>query len=182
MSTTINNPWSYQPGPGDHRRSYRAVIAARKFVKPSGNRTSGGNLAVAQAAAGDRPLGVSADDATAAGQLVRIARGGIAKVVAAGAIAAGASVQVGAGGAAATASTGVVVGLAVTGAADGAVAEIAGLAMLKGTDEHASGTHPGVERSHADRGRRVAPAHPPQGADRQARRRRPLCYQNSSAS
>ena len=47
------------------------------------------------------------------------------RVVAAGAIPAGADVQVGADGAASTAAAGVVVGFAVTGAADGAVAEVA---------------------------------------------------------
>lgn len=124
MSTTITNPWSYSPAQAITGESTGA-ITARKFVKPSGNRTSGGNLAVAQAAAGDRPLGVSADEATAAGQLVRVARGGVAKVVAAGAIAAGVAVQVGAGGAASVASTGVVVGLAVNGAADGGIVEVA---------------------------------------------------------
>jgi hypothetical protein len=124
MSTTINNPWSYSPAQAITGES-TGVIAARKFVKPSGNRTSGGNLAVAQAAAGDRPLGVAADAADTAGQLVRVARGGIAKIVAAGAVAAGAAVQVGAGGAVSTAGAGVVVGLAVTGAADGGIAEIA---------------------------------------------------------
>jgi hypothetical protein len=74
MSTTITNPWSYSPAQSITGES-TGVIAARRFVKPSGNRTANGNLAVAQAAAGDRPLGVAADDATDAGQLVRIARG-----------------------------------------------------------------------------------------------------------
>ena len=122
MSTTINNPWSYSPAQAITGEA-TGVIAARKFVKPSGNRTSNNNLAVAQGAAGDRPLGVAADDGTAAGQLIRIARGGVAKVIAAGAISAGAAVQVGAGGAASTASSGVVVGLAVNGAADGGIVE-----------------------------------------------------------
>jgi hypothetical protein len=124
MSTTITNPWSYSPAQSITGES-TGVIAARRFVKPSGNRTANGNLAVAQAAAGDRPLGVAADDATDAGQLVRIARGGVAKVVAAGAIAAGAAVQVGTGGAASTAAAGVIVGLAASGAADGGIVEVA---------------------------------------------------------
>jgi hypothetical protein len=123
MSTTINSPWSYSPARAITGEA-TGVIAARRFVKPSGNRTSGGNLAVAQAAAGDRPLGVAADDAPIGG-LVRVARGGVVKCIAAGAVAAGAAVQVGAGGAVSTAAAGVVVGLAVSGAADGAVAEIA---------------------------------------------------------
>lgn len=127
MSTTIQNPWTYSPAQAITGES-TGVIAARKFVKPGGNRTANGNLAVAQAAAGDRPLGVAADDATAAGQLVRIARGGVAKVIAAGPIAAGDAVQVGAGGAggaASVAAAGVVVGLAVTGAAAGGTVEVA---------------------------------------------------------
>jgi hypothetical protein len=124
MSTTITNPWTYSPAQSITGES-TGVIAARKFVKPSGNRTANGGLAVAQAAAGDRPLGVAADDATAAGQLVRIARGGVAKVVAAGAISAGDAVGVGAGGAASTAGAGVVVGLAVSGAVDGGLVEVA---------------------------------------------------------
>ncbi|MGA5465581.1 DUF2190 domain-containing protein [Mycobacterium sp. NPDC050041] len=124
MSTTIQNPWSYSPAQAITGES-TGVIGSRRFVKPSGNRTANGNVAVAQAAAGDRPLGVAADDATAAGQLLRIARGGVAKVIAAGAIAAGAAVQVGAGGAASTAAAGVVVGLAVNGAADGGLVEVA---------------------------------------------------------
>jgi hypothetical protein len=123
MSTTITNPWTYSPAQSITGEATGAVVA-RRFVRPSGNRTARGNLAVAQAGAGARPLGVASDDA-AVGQLVRIARGGVAKVVAAGAIAAGAAVQVAAGGAVTTAAAGVIVGLAVTGAADGAVAEIA---------------------------------------------------------
>jgi hypothetical protein len=123
MSTTITNPFSYTPGENITAEA-TAPVTARRVVKVSGNRTSAGNLAVAPAAAGDRGFGVAANDA-AAGQLVRVARGGVVKVIAAGAIAAGASVQVGAGGAVSTAAAGVVVGFAATGAADGAVAEIA---------------------------------------------------------
>ena len=123
MSTTIGNPYTYSPG-ANITAEATAPVTARRFVKISGNRTAAGSLAVSPAAAGDRAFGVAAEDA-ATGQLVRVARGGVVKVIAAGAIAAGASVQVGAGGAAATAAAGVVVGFAVTGAADGAVAEIA---------------------------------------------------------
>jgi len=123
MSTTIANPYSYSPG-ANITAEATAPVTGRRFVKISGNRTAGGNLAVAPAAAGDRAFGVAAHD-TAAGQLVHVARGGVVKVIAAGAIAAGAAVQVGAGGAVSTAAAGVVVGVAVTGAADGAVAEIA---------------------------------------------------------
>jgi len=123
MSTTTTNPYSYSPG-ANITAEATAAVTGRRFVKITGNRTAAGNLAVAPAAAGDRAFGVAADDAPA-GQLVRVARGGVVRVVAAGAIAAGASVQVGAGGAVSTAAAGVVVGFAVTGAADGAVAEIA---------------------------------------------------------
>jgi hypothetical protein len=125
MPTTITAPWSYEP-PNDHRITAQATgnVVERKFVSISGNRVAGGNLAVAQSAAGDRPFGVAAY-AVAAGQLVLVARGGMVKVIAAGAIVAGAAVQVGTGGAVSTASSGAVVGVAVNGAADGGTAEIA---------------------------------------------------------
>jgi len=123
MSTTITSPFIYAPGENITAEA-TGTVAVRKFVKISGSRTGAGNLAVTAAAAGDRAFGVAANDATA-GQLVRVARGGVVKVIAAGAIAAGAAVQVGTGGAVSTAAAGVVVGFAVTGAADGAIAEIA---------------------------------------------------------
>lgn len=123
MSTTIASPYSYAPGANISAEA-TAAVTGRRFVAISGNRTPGGNLAVAPAGAGARAFGVAADDA-GVGQLVNVARGGVVKVVAAGAISAAAAVQVGAGGAASVATTGVVVGFAVTGAADGAVAEIA---------------------------------------------------------
>lgn len=115
----------YQPGEDITAEVTTAPVVAHKFVKPSGNRTAGGNLAVTIAAAGDRPLGVAAESA-AVGKLVHIARGGVIRVVAAGSISAGAAVQVGTGGAASTAvEDAIVVGIAVTGASDGALAEIA---------------------------------------------------------
>jgi hypothetical protein len=123
MSTTITNPFVYAPAQAITGEATGSITRG-KLVKVSGNRTASGNLAVAQAAAGDRALGVAADDAEA-GDLVRIARGGVVKAICVGAIAAGASVQAGTGGAVATASSGVVVGLAVNGAADGEIAEIA---------------------------------------------------------
>lgn len=123
MSTTITQPWVYAPGQAITAAA-TSPITGRRFVKPSGNRAAGGNLAVAHAAAGDRPLGVAAADA-APGQLVTLVRGGVVRVTAGGAIAAGAAVQVGADGKAITAAAGVVVGIAVTGVADGGVAEIA---------------------------------------------------------
>ncbi|MFN3003025.1 capsid cement protein [Mycolicibacterium wolinskyi] len=90
----------------------------------SGNRTANGNLAVGPAGAGAIGLGVAANDA-ATGQLVRVARGGVVRVIAEAAITAGAAVQVGAAAGVVTATTGTVVGHAVTGAAAGGIAEIA---------------------------------------------------------
>ncbi|EFG75191.1 hypothetical protein HMPREF0591_4869 [Mycobacterium parascrofulaceum ATCC BAA-614] len=102
-----------------------APITARQFVAVSGDRNaSTGNVSVAPAAAGSRALGVAAWDA-AAGQLVRVARGGVIKVLAGGAITAGDPVQVGAGGTAVTATTGVVVGQAIASALNGGIAQVA---------------------------------------------------------
>lgn len=122
MSTTIRNVYVYRPGQ-DVTAVATADLTARRFIAISGDR-SGGNIAVAPAGAGVRVFGVAAEDA-ATGELVHVARGGVVKVRAAGAIAAGVEVQAAAGGAAATKSTGIAVGIAVTGAADGADAEIA---------------------------------------------------------
>lgn len=116
MSTTIAQPWSYAPGQVITATATAPVIA-RRFVKPSGNRTVAGNLAVAHAAAGDRPLGVAAADA-AAGVSFPLVRGGVVKVTAGGAIAAGAAVQVGADGKVITVGAGAAVGIAVTGIAE----------------------------------------------------------------
>jgi hypothetical protein len=126
MSTTLTSPYSYEPGQRITAEA-TAAVTERLFVAVSGNRTTGGNIAVAPAAAGARAFGVAAYSA-AAGQLVLVARGGVVKVTAAGAIAAGAAVQVGTGGAASTAGSGTVVGLAVNGAADGGIAEVAFIA------------------------------------------------------
>lgn len=124
MSTTIPNPSVYDPG-ADITAEATGAVTAKRFVKISGNRTSGGNIAVTAAAASDRPCGVAGNDA-AVGELVRVVRGNsrVVKVTAAGAIAAGAEVQVGANGTAATKAAGVAVGYAVTGAADAADAQI----------------------------------------------------------
>ena len=124
MSVVLTNVRVYKPGQDVTAEVSTGTVEVKKFVKIAGSRTSGGNLAVAQAAAGDRAFGVAAHDA-GTGQLVHVARGGVVKVVAAGAISAGAEVEVGAAGAAATKSTGIAVGYAVNGAADGADAEIA---------------------------------------------------------
>lgn len=123
MSTVIQQPWVYSPGEAITAAA-TAPVAARRVVKISGDRTPNGNLAVAPGAAGGIALGVAANDA-AAGQLVRVARGGVVRVISEAVIAAGAPVQVGAAAGVVTATTGTVVGHAVTGAAAGAVAEIA---------------------------------------------------------
>lgn len=123
MSTVITQPWVYAPGEAITAEA-TAPVTARRVCSVSGNRTANGSLAVAPAAAGEVALGVAANDA-AAGQLVRVARGGVVRVIAEAVIAPGAAVQVGAAGGVVTASSGVVVGHAVTGATAGAVAEIA---------------------------------------------------------
>jgi hypothetical protein len=115
--------YSYAPGQNVTAEA-TAAVQANRLVRIAGNRTANGNLNVAHAGAGDRAFGVASDDA-AIGQLTRIARGGVVKVVAAGAIAAGATVQAAANGAVQTAGAGVVIGLAVNGAADTALAEVA---------------------------------------------------------
>lgn len=124
MSTTITNPSVYDPGK-DITAEATAAVTALQFLKIAGNRTAGGNIAVAPAAAGDRPCGVAGNDAPTGG-LVRVVRGNsrVVRVTASGAIAAGAEVQVGANGTAATKAAGVAVGYAITGAADTANAEI----------------------------------------------------------
>ncbi|MDT5184592.1 MAG: hypothetical protein QOI29_2750 [Mycobacterium sp.] len=123
MSTTITNVRVYEPG-RDITAQASAAVTAKRLVAISGNRTSGGNLSVAPAAAAGRVFGVAATDAPIGG-LVRVARGGAVKVTAAGAVAAFAEVQVAADGKAATLAAGVAVGYALTGAADGTDAEIA---------------------------------------------------------
>jgi Uncharacterized conserved protein (DUF2190) len=122
MSTTITNVRVYEPG-RDITAQASAAVTAKTLVKVSGNRT-GGNVAVATADAGGRVFGVAATDAPIGG-LVRVARGGVVKIVAAGAIAAFAEVQSATGGKVATKSTGVAIGQAITGAADAVDAEIA---------------------------------------------------------
>ncbi|MDV3136748.1 capsid cement protein [Mycobacterium sp. 29Ha] len=123
MSTVIAQPWVYSPGEAITAEA-TAPVTERRVVRVSGNRTAGGNLAVAPGAAGGIALGVAANDA-AAGQFVRVARGGVVRVIAEAPIAAGAAVQVGAAAGVVTATGGTIVGHAVTGAAAGAVAEIA---------------------------------------------------------
>ncbi|KUI13454.1 hypothetical protein AU191_16830 [Mycolicibacterium acapulense] len=124
MSTTMHNPSVYAPG-ADITGEATAAVTAKRFVVISGNRTAGGNIAVAPAAAGARPCGVAGNDA-AIGGLVRVVRGNsrVVRVTASGAIAANVEVQVGANGTVATKAAGLAVGYALTAAADGADAEI----------------------------------------------------------
>jgi Uncharacterized conserved protein (DUF2190) len=125
VSTTIANPSVYDPG-ADITAEATAAVTSRRFLAVSGNRTAGGNISVAPAAAGVRTCGVAGNDA-AVGELVRVVRGNsrVVRVTASGAIAAGAEVQVAAdAGKAATKAAGVAVGYAITGAADATDAEI----------------------------------------------------------
>jgi hypothetical protein len=125
VSTTIANPSVYDPGATITGQA-TAAVTAKRFLAISGNRTAGGNIAVAPAAAAGRTCGVAGNDA-AVGELVRVVRGGgrVVRVTASGAIAAAAAeVQVGANGTATTLAAGVAVGYAITGAADAADAEI----------------------------------------------------------
>jgi len=124
MSTILANPSIYDPG-ADISAEATAAVAARTFLAISGNRTSGGNIAVAPATAAGRICGVAANDA-AIGGLVTLVRGNsrVVKVAAAGTIVAGAEVEVGAGGKAVTKSSGIAVGYAITGAPAGSDAEI----------------------------------------------------------
>lgn len=124
MSTTLPNPSVYAPG-ADITGEATAAVTAKRFVAISGNRTTGGNIAVAPAAAGARPCGVAGHDA-AVGGLVRVVRGNsrVVRVTASGAIAANAEVQVGAGGTVQTKAAGLAVGYALTAAADATDAEI----------------------------------------------------------
>ncbi|EUA09562.1 hypothetical protein I546_4167 [Mycobacterium kansasii 732] len=124
MSTVIASPSVYDPGQTVTAEA-TAAVTARRFLAVSGNRTAGGNIAVAPATAAGRTCGVAGNDA-AVGGLVRVVRGNsrVVKVTASGAIAAGAEVQVGANGTAATLAAGVAVGYAITGAADATDAEI----------------------------------------------------------
>lgn len=110
--------------PGAHvTAEATAPVVESTFVAISGNRTAGGNVAVATATAAGRAFGVAAHDA-AAGALVNVHRAGVVRVTTAGAIAAGAEVEIGAAGKAVTKAAGVAVGYALTGAASGALAEI----------------------------------------------------------
>lgn len=114
----------YGPGRDISAQATADVIGGRA-VAISGNRVSGGNLAVAPAPAGARIFGIAKHDA-ATGGLVSVSRGNsrVVRVRAGGAIAANAEVEVGSAGQVITKASGVAVGFAVTGAASGTDAQI----------------------------------------------------------
>jgi hypothetical protein len=116
----------YEPPAHEITAEATAAVTERQLVAGSGNRSAGGNVAVAPAGAGARALGAACWNANT-GQLVRIARGAVLKVIAGGAITAGDPIASDANGHAVTATgTAVVIGLAVNGAAAaGDVAEVA---------------------------------------------------------
>lgn len=124
MSTTLTNPSVYDPG-ATITGEATATVTARTFVAISGNRTAGGNIAVAPASAAGRICGVAGND-SAIGGLVTVVRGNsrVVKVTAGGNITAGAEVEVGSAGKAVAKSEGIAVGYAITGASSGADAEI----------------------------------------------------------
>lgn len=125
MSTSIGtNAGVYDCGANITAQA-TAAITAKTFLAITGNRTSGGNIAVATATAAGRIAGVARNDAPSGG-LVTVARGNsrVMKVTAGGAIAAFAEVEVGASGKAVTLASGVPVGYALTAATNGADAEI----------------------------------------------------------
>lgn len=123
-STPLLNPSVYDPG-ADITAEATTDVTARTCLAISGNRASGGNIAVTTATAGGRIAGVARNDALT-GRLVTLVRGNsrVVKITANGTIAAFDEVQVGANGRVVTKTTGVAVGYAVTGATSGNPAEI----------------------------------------------------------
>jgi hypothetical protein len=113
----------YEPGRDLSGRA-SATVVGKRFLKISGNRSSG-NIAVAHADAAGRVCGVSKYDA-ASGDIVGVARGNsrVTFVTAAANIAAFAEVEVGTNGQAITKTSGIAVGYAVTAATSGGDAEI----------------------------------------------------------
>lgn len=113
----------YDPGRDITGRA-TANVTGKRFVKITGNR-SGGNIAVAHCADGDRSCGVAKYDA-ASGDIVGLARGKdrVVRVTAGANLTAGQEVQAGAAGVAIVAAAGAKLGYAITAAANGADAEI----------------------------------------------------------
>ena len=92
----------------------KAAVTGGQLVTITGNRE------VSPSAAGDRSYGIAAFDA-AIGDKVTVHTGGVHRVTASGAIAAGAQVEAAAGGAVAVLATGPAVGIALEAAADNLV-------------------------------------------------------------
>lgn len=113
----------YEPGQDISGRA-SATVVGKRFLKISGNRSSG-NIAVAHADAAGRVCGVSGRDA-ASGKLVDVKRGKdrVTFVTAGANITAFAEVEVGTSGQAIPKASGVAVGYAVTAATSGGDAEI----------------------------------------------------------
>lgn len=113
----------YKPGIDITGRA-SAAVTGKRFLKITGNRT-GGNIAVAPCAAGDRSCGVSKYDA-ASGDTVGVARGKdrVVHVTCGADLAAGQEVQAGAAGVAIVAAAGAKLGYALTAATNGTDAEI----------------------------------------------------------
>lgn len=119
---TTPNVGLYEPG----RAS--TAVTGKRFLKITGNRGVGGNIAVAHADAGARIVGVSKYDA-AVGAVIGVQRGNsrvtfVATPPTGAALAAFAEVEVGANGTAVARTTGIAVGYTVTGTTVGADAEV----------------------------------------------------------
>ena len=122
----------YRPGQ-DVTAQCSAAVTGKRFVKISGNRTSGPGLAatsegsnylVAPAAAGDRAFGVAKFDAPINAKVGVIVSGAIVPVRTGAALTAGQEVQSDATGQAIPLAAGKALGLAVNGAASAADVEV----------------------------------------------------------
>lgn len=118
----------FRPGE-DLSAKCTAAVTGKRFVKVSGNRTSGPGLAatgegsvyqVAQAVAGDRAIGVSAWDG-ALNEIINVIVAGIVPVTAGAAIVAGNEVQADANGQAIPLAAGKSLGVAMTAASGAGV-------------------------------------------------------------
>jgi len=124
---TTPNVGVYEPGRDLTGRASTAV-SGKRFLKITGSRGVGGNIAVAHADAGARIVGVSKYDA-AVGAVIGVQRGNsrvtfVATPPTGAALAAFAEVEVGANGTAVARTTGIAVGYTVTGTPVGADAEV----------------------------------------------------------
>ncbi len=119
----------YRGGAEDYTGHVASTVTGKRFVKVSAalqapvalnTSTTGGNIQIAPAAAGDAVLGVAAYDGAVGDKIPVIREGNTVPVIAGAAVAAGAAVQAGTGAKAITLAAGVKVGTAVTAAtADG---------------------------------------------------------------